>query len=170
MQAANPADTDVSAVELYEANSGVRPPSASGPGLAVGGVDSPRHVLVSVDSAQEQLTYQKTMQRIIQRYIFDIQREAEVTEGRWNLRRSVPLSTPLSHPPLPPPTYNFDGISVMSMFCNVIMLSLLYVHVCVTRTGWKTRPRPTTVILSIKKSNQINQTPTPLSFDFFCVC
>ena len=32
---------------------------------------------------------------------------------------------------------------------------LLYVHVCVTRTGWKTRPRPKTVILPIKKS--INQ-------------
>ena len=50
---------------------------------------------------------------------------------------------------------NFDGKSVMSMFCNVIMLLLLYVHVCVTRTGWKTRPWPKTVILSIKKS--INQ-------------
>ena len=35
------------------------------------------------------------------------------------------------------------------------MFSLLYVHVCVTRTGWKTRPRPKTVILPIKKSNQI---------------
>ena len=43
----------------------------------------------------------------------------------------------------------------MSIFCNVIMLLLSYVHVCVTRTGWKTRPRPKTVILSIKKSNQI---------------
>ena len=31
------------------------------------------------------MTYQRTMQRIIQRYIFDIQREAEVTEGGyWN--------------------------------------------------------------------------------------
>ena len=49
----------------------------------------------------------------------------------------------------------FDGKSVMSMFCNVIMLLLLYVYVCVTRTGWKTRPKPKTVILSIKKSNQI---------------
>ena len=49
----------------------------------------------------------------------------------------------------------FDGKSVMSMFCNVMMLLLLYVHVCVTRTGWKTRPQPKTVILSIKKSNQI---------------
>ena len=45
----------------------------------------------------------------------------------------------------------FDGISVMSMFCNVMLL-LLYVHVCVTRTGWKTRPRPKTVILLIKQS------------------
>ena len=35
------------------------------------------------------------------------------------------------------------------------MLLLLYVHVCVTRTGWKTRPRPKTVILLIKQS--INQ-------------
>ena len=42
----------------------------------------------------------------------------------------------------------------MSMFCNVMLL-LLYVHVCVTRTGWKTRPRPKTVILLIKQS--INQ-------------
>ena len=33
------------------------------------------------------------------------------------------------------------------------MYLLLYVHVCVTRTGWKTRPRPKTVILPIKKSN-----------------
>ena len=60
---------------------------------------------------------------------------------------------------------NFDGKSVMSMFCNVIMLLLLYVHVCVTRTGWKTRPWPKTVILSIKKSiNQsINPSLLPLS-------
>ena len=29
----------------------------------------------------------------------------------------------------------FDGKSVVSMFCNVMMLLLLYVHVCVTRTG-----------------------------------
>ena len=51
-----------------------------------------------------------------------------------------------------------DGKSVMSMFCNVMMLLLLYVHICVTRTGWKTRPRPKTVILSIKQSiNQSNQ-------------
>ena len=28
-----------------------------------------------------------------------------------------------------------DGKSVMSMFCNVMMLLLLYVHICVTRTG-----------------------------------
>ena len=57
----------------------------------------------------------------------------------------------------------FDGKSVMSMFCNVIMLLLLSVHVCVTRTGWKTRPRPKTVILLIKKSNQIksNQISPP---------
>ena len=39
----------------------------------------------------------------------------------------------------------------MSMFCNVMLL-LLYVHVCVTRTGWKTRPQPKTVILLIKQS------------------
>ena len=50
-----------------------------------------------------------------------------------------------------------DGKPVVSMFCNVIMLLLLYVHVCVTRTGWETRPRPKTVIFSIKKSNQSNQ-------------
>ena len=49
------------------------------------------------------------------------------------------------------------------MFCNVMMLLLLYAHVCVTRTGWKTRPRPKTVILSINKSiNQsINQSSLP---------
>ena len=45
------------------------------------------------------------------------------------------------------------------MFCNVMMLLLLYVHICVTRTGWKTRLRPKTVILSIKQSiKAINQT------------
>ena len=44
-----------------------------------------------------------------------------------------------------------DGKSAMSIFCNVMMLLLLYVHTCVTRTGWKTRPRPKTVILSIKQ-------------------
>ena len=48
----------------------------------------------------------------------------------------------------------FYGKSVMPMFCNAMLL-LLYVHVCVTRTGWKTRPRPKTVILLIKQS--INQ-------------
>ena len=58
----------------------------------------------------------------------------------------------------------FDGKSVMSMFCNVMMLLLLYVHVCVTRTGWKTRPWPKTVILSIKKSNQIKSLSLSLSF------
>ena len=49
----------------------------------------------------------------------------------------------------------FDGKSVMSMFCNAMMLLLLHVHICVTRTSWKTRPWPKTVILSINKSNQI---------------
>ena len=58
-----------------------------------------------------------------------------------------------------------DGKSVMSTFCNVMMLLLLYAHVCVTRTGWKTRPRPKTVILSINKSiNQsINQSISVLT-------
>ena len=51
---------------------------------------------------------------------------------------------------------------VMSMFCNVMMLLLLYAHICVTRTGWKTRPRPKTVILSINKS--INQSIITTSF------
>ena len=57
----------------------------------------------------------------------------------------------------------FDGKSVMPMFCNAMLL-LLYVHVCVTRTGWKTRPRPKTVILLIKQSiNQsINQSLSSL--------
>ena len=57
----------------------------------------------------------------------------------------------------------FDGKSVMPMFCNVMLL-LLYVHVCVTRTGWKTRPRPKTVILLIKQS--INQS---INQSIFCV-
>ena len=61
----------------------------------------------------------------------------------------------------------------MPMLCNAMLL-LLYVHVCVTRTGWKTRPRPKTVILLIKQSiktiNQsislslslsLSQTPSP---------
>ena len=58
----------------------------------------------------------------------------------------------------------FDGKSVMPMFCNAMLL-LLYVHVCVTRTGWKTRPRPKTVILLIKQSiNQsINQSLQDIS-------
>ena len=65
----------------------------------------------------------------------------------------------------------FDGKSVMSMFCNVMLL-LLYVHVCVTRTGWKTRPRPKTVILLIKQS--INQSinlslSLSLSLSYFLV-
>ena len=58
----------------------------------------------------------------------------------------------------------FDGKSVMSMFCNVILLLLLlYEHVCVTRTGWNTRPRPKTVILLIKKSNQIKSLSLSIS-------
>ena len=69
----------------------------------------------------------------------------------------------------------FYGKSVMSMFCNVMMLLLLYVHICVTRTGWKTRPHHKTVILSIKQpiNQSINQTPSfCLSFFihlFLCV-
>ena len=43
------------------------------------------------------------------------------------------------------------------------MYLLSYVHVCVTRTGWKTRPRPKTVILPIKKSNQIKSLSLSLS-------
>ena len=47
------------------------------------------------------------------------------------------------------------------MFCSVIMLPLLYVHVCVqdrvARTSWKTRPRPKTVIFPIKINQSINQ-------------
>ncbi|KAH9502963.1 Short transient receptor putative channel 3 [Bulinus truncatus] len=40
-----------------------------------------RHLrLVGMLEESEKLTYQQTMQRIVQRYIFDIQREAEVTE------------------------------------------------------------------------------------------
>ena len=54
----------------------------------------------------------------------------------------------------------------MSMFCNVMMLLLLYEHICVTRTGWKTRPRPKTVILSIKQSiNLSSAQPFPRGVD-----
>ena len=60
--------------------------------------------------------------------------------------------------------------------CNVsVMFLLLCVHVCVTRTGWKTKPQPKTVILPIKKSiNQsINQSVSPAIslgfFFFFCL-
>ncbi|XP_076470184.1 short transient receptor potential channel 7-like [Babylonia areolata] len=43
--------------------------------------DSPRHTASApLDGSEEHLTYQQIMQKIIQRYIFDIQREAEVTE------------------------------------------------------------------------------------------
>ena len=38
-------------------------------------------------------------------------------------------------------------------FCNVIMVSLLYVHA--KRTGWKIRPRPETVIFKIKMIRMI---------------
>ena len=61
----------------------------------------------------------------------------------------------------------FDGKSVMPMFCNAMLL-LLYVHACVTRTGWKTRPRPKTVILLIKQS--INQSINVLRFLTECTC
>nr|KAG5713047.1 hypothetical protein BaRGS_021841 [Batillaria attramentaria] len=73
-QSANPVDADISAVEIYEGN------AARSSASRAASVDSPRHVLVPLESSEEELTYQKTMQRIIQRYIFDIQREAEVTE------------------------------------------------------------------------------------------
>ncbi|XP_076449136.1 short transient receptor potential channel 7-like [Babylonia areolata] len=80
----NPVDMEVSAVDLYEGNAATTTRKMTTPGgrggMGMGGVDSPRHVLVPLDSSEEKLTYQKTMQRIIQRYIFDIQREAEVTE------------------------------------------------------------------------------------------
>ena len=49
------------------------------------------------------------------------------------------------------------------MFCNVIMVLLLHVHVCVygklARTGWKFRPPPKTVILEIKNINQSIKPP-----------
>lgn len=68
---------DITALELRESN--VKNDSSKS--------ESPRHALVPLDIADEELTYQKTMQRIIQRYIFDIQREAEVTEGMPILQR-----------------------------------------------------------------------------------
>ena len=74
-----------------------------------------------------------------------------------SVRGCLCLSPLPSLPPPPSLSLSLSLLSVMSMFCNVIMLVLLYVYVCVTRTGWKTRPRPKTVILSTKKSNQSNQ-------------
>ena len=52
--------------------------------------------------------------------------------------------------------------------CNVsvMLFLLLYVHGCVTRTCWKTRPRPKTVILPIMKSNQLTHSLTS-SFPVF---
>ena len=78
-------DGDISAVDIYEGNAPARVPTLTATSSHVGTpshMDSPRHTLVPLDNEEEQLTYQKIMQRIIQRYIFDIQREAEVTEGR----------------------------------------------------------------------------------------
>ncbi|KAI8790073.1 short transient receptor potential channel 3 [Biomphalaria glabrata] len=40
--------------------------------------------MVEVEATEDKLTYQQTMQRIVQRYIFDIQREAEVTEDDFD--------------------------------------------------------------------------------------
>ena len=51
--------------------------------------------------------------------------------------------------------FNFNSFLTLSVSVSVslsLVLLLLYVHVCVTRTGWKTRPRPKTVILSINQS------------------
>ncbi|CAG5116513.1 unnamed protein product, partial [Candidula unifasciata] len=47
---------------------------------------TPRKALpvASLQEEDEKLTYQQTMQRIVQRYIFDIQREAEVTEDDFD--------------------------------------------------------------------------------------
>ena len=48
---------------------------------------------------------------------------------------------------------NFDGKSVIPIFfCNVIMVSVLYVRA--KRTGWKIRPRPETAILTKKKKKK----------------
>ena len=60
-------------------------------------------------------------------------------------------------------------------FCNIILVSLLYVHV--KRTGGKIRPRPKTVILKMKTiqkiqritprqtNGRIKQTISPLPID-----
>ncbi|GFR70998.1 short transient receptor potential channel 7 [Elysia marginata] len=74
---AHPVD-DISAVELYETNGRVNDafegtPTKTTPSRKLA-------TLVPVEMEEETLTYQQTMQRIVQRYIFDIQREAEVTE------------------------------------------------------------------------------------------
>ncbi|KAK3787112.1 hypothetical protein RRG08_030275 [Elysia crispata] len=74
---AHPVD-DISAVELYETNGRVNDAFEGTPTKT-----TPRRAqatLVPVEVEEETLTYQQTMQRIVQRYIFDIQREAEVTE------------------------------------------------------------------------------------------
>ncbi|RUS88277.1 hypothetical protein EGW08_003979 [Elysia chlorotica] len=74
---AHPVD-DISAVELYETNGRVNEAFEGTPTKT-----TPRRAqatLIPVEVEEETLTYQQTMQRIVQRYIFDIQREAEVTE------------------------------------------------------------------------------------------
>ena len=55
---------------------------------------------------------------------------------------------------------------MLIFFCNVIMVSLLYVHA--KRTGWKIRPWPETVILKIKMIQMIlcclEQTPAKIAY------
>ena len=41
----------------------------------------------------------------------------------------------------------------VDFFCNVIMVSLLYVHA--KKNGWKIRPWPKTVILKIKNDSKM---------------
>ena len=46
-----------------------------------GGANHEKHAEVPLDGTEKRLTYQKTMKHIMQRFIFDIHQEAEVTEG-----------------------------------------------------------------------------------------
>ncbi|CAG5135895.1 unnamed protein product, partial [Candidula unifasciata] len=71
------------AVEMNEKNGRVNEGFVDTPTKATPTKATPirnQSAMVTLEAEEEKLTYQQTMQRIVQRYIFDIQREAEVTE------------------------------------------------------------------------------------------
>ena len=53
-------------------------------------------------------------------------------------------------------------------FCNVITVSILYVHA--KRTSWKIRPRPKTVVLKIKLNSKIQFKFSSDLIVMLCVC